>query len=158
MPVPLFINAFPLYLHFMNNEHLQINMDGSEEDAKTLESRLEHFNKQQAGFDDSKPLRISVREENDNLIGGLVGVTGWGWLYVSVLIIDEGYRGQGLGTRLLMAAEQEALRRGCADSCLTTFTFQARPFYERHGYEIFGELDAYPRNEKLFFMRKRLVS
>ncbi|MDE0037167.1 MAG: hypothetical protein OXU77_06325 [Gammaproteobacteria bacterium] len=39
---------------------------------------------------------------------------------------------------------------------LTTYSFQAPDFYERHGYERFGELDDYPGDQSLVFLRKRL--
>jgi len=37
---------------------------------------------------------------------------------------------------------------------LDTFSFQARPFYERHGYECFGELRDHPPGHSHYFMRK----
>jgi hypothetical protein len=39
---------------------------------------------------------------------------------------------------------------------LSTFSFQARPFYERFGYEVFGELPDYPEGHSLYFMKKML--
>ena len=56
----------------------------------------------------------------------------------------EALRGQGLGSRLLLAAEDLAVSRGCRGSCLGTFDFQARTFYERHGYAVFAELLGFP--------------
>jgi len=55
-------------------------------------------------------------------------------------------------------AEQYAVERGCTDSWLSTFSFQARPFYERLGYRLFGTLENYPDSHSLFFMTKQLVS
>jgi hypothetical protein len=46
--------------------------------------------------------------------------------------------------------------RGCIGAHLDTFTFQARPFYERHGYAVFGQLDNYPGGHSRFFLSKRL--
>lgn len=65
-------------------------------------------------------------------------------------------RGQGYGTKLMAAAEAEARRRGCRDAYLDTFSFQARPFYERCGYEVFGTLEDFPTGHQRFVMRKSL--
>ena len=52
--------------------------------------------------------------------------------------------------------EAEAIRRGCKGAYLDTFSYQARPFYEKLGYEVFGTLDDYPTGHQRFYMRKRL--
>ena len=57
------------------------------------------------------------------------------------------------GTR----AEAEAIRRGCLGAWLDTFSFQARGFYERLGYAVFGALADYPPGHDRFFMQKPLV-
>jgi GNAT superfamily N-acetyltransferase len=63
-------------------------------------------------------------------------------------------RGQGLGSRLLAAAEAEAWRRDCLGVFLDTFEYQALPFYQRHGYELFGTLDGYPPGWRQYHVRK----
>lgn len=42
---------------------------------------------------------------------------------------------------MLLQAEQEAIARGCRGAWLDTYSFQARGFYERLGYAVFGILD-----------------
>jgi hypothetical protein len=54
-------------------------------------------------------------------------------------------------------AEAVAAARGCVGVWLDTFSFQARPFYERLGYSVFGTLEDNPRGGARFFMQKRLV-
>ena len=66
-------------------------------------------------------------------------------------------RGQGVGSQLLAMAEQEAVARGCHSAYLDTFSFQALPFYQKQGYEVFGTLDNYPGEHKRYFLRKQLV-
>ena len=53
-------------------------------------------------------------------------------------------------------AEREAVNRGCHGAWLDTFEFQARGFYEKLGYEVFGSLDDNPRGSRRFFLRRRL--
>ena len=54
-------------------------------------------------------------------------------------------------------AEREAIRRGCRTIWLDTFTFQARGFYERLGYSVFGTLEDYPPGHSRFFLKKSLT-
>lgn len=63
----------------------------------------------------------------------------------------------GVGTEIMQIAEREALQRGCCGSWLDTFEFQARGFYERIGYQCFGELPNYPPGFSRFFMKKMLT-
>jgi GNAT superfamily N-acetyltransferase len=78
-------------------------------------------------------------------------------LYVSILAVQEPFRSKGYGTELMSRAEQYTIERGGTDSWFSTFSFQARPLYERLGYRLFGTLENYPESHSLFFMTKRLV-
>jgi GNAT superfamily N-acetyltransferase len=80
----------------------------------------------------------------DKPVGGLIAETARGLLFIDQFWLAPGYRRRGLGSRLLTAAEAEARRRGCRTAWLDTYDFQARPFYERHGYEVFDELGGLP--------------
>jgi GNAT superfamily N-acetyltransferase len=101
-------------------------------------------------------LTVLLRDERGRVAGGLVATTVWGWLQVTQLWIRDGLRGRGHGAALLATAEDEARRRGCHHVLLDTFDFQAREFYERRGYAIFGELAEFPRGHTRLFMQKAL--
>jgi GNAT superfamily N-acetyltransferase len=92
----------------------------------------------------------------DELVGGLYGNTAWQWLFVDLLWVDTPFRRQGLGRRLLRAAEAAARARGCTRAFLDTFDFQARPFYEREGYVVFGTQEEYPPGHRKFYLGKSL--
>lgn len=47
-------------------------------------------------------------------------------------------QGRVWGSRILQAAEIEARRRGCDRVAVSSFTFQAPGFYQRHGYAETG--------------------
>jgi len=103
-------------------------------------------------------LMVTCRDASGRLLGGVCGNTLGRWLSVARLWVAADRRGTGLGRRLMEAAETEALRRGCAESFLNTFAFQARPFYERIGYAVFAEMDDpdAPIRSR-YWMRKRLA-
>jgi GNAT superfamily N-acetyltransferase len=104
------------------------------------------------------PVNFVLRGEHSDILGGLLGQLWGGWLQVGYLWVSEAIRGQGHGSRLLQAAEAYALRRGAIGVTLETHSFQARPFYERLGYAVFGSLEDYPPGHAKHFMSKRLIA
>ena len=54
--------------------------------------------------------------------------------------------------------EPESIARdaGCVAVKLDTYEFQAKPFYEKHGYVVFGVLDGYPADTRTYYLRKTL--
>jgi GNAT superfamily N-acetyltransferase len=87
----------------------------------------------------------------------MLGEIWGGWLHVTYLWVAEPARGAGNATRLLQAAEAYAIERGCHGTVLASHSFQARPFYEKRGYEVFGTLEDYPPGHRLFLLKKRLI-
>jgi len=102
-----------------------------------------------------QPLVIALRDEHGHTIGGLWGETGLDWLHVDLLAVPESLRGQDIGTALMQRAEAMARDRGCIGAWLDTFAFQARGFYEKLGYSVFGEIPDYPVGGARYFLRKR---
>lgn len=114
------------------------------------------YNDDQTGTSDFKPLAVMLADADGTSVGGLWGRTAYGWLFVELLLVPEPLRGRGLGRQLMQRAEQEAVARGCHGAWLDTFEFQARGFYERLGYDCFGELSDYPPGFSRYFMKKTL--
>jgi GNAT superfamily N-acetyltransferase len=94
--------------------------------------------------------------ESDEIMGGLYGSTAFSHLWVDLLFVPESMRGTGIGRKLMSEAEAEAMRRGCCAAVLDTFSFQARGFYERLGYSVFGILNDCPPGHYRFYLTKRL--
>jgi GNAT superfamily N-acetyltransferase len=104
-----------------------------------------------------RALTVVARDKPGTVIGGLLGETNNGWLFVAVLWVAEPYRGRDIGTALLHEAEKEARRRRCVGVYLDTYSFQARPFYERLGYRRFGTLPDCPPGGAKYYLYKRLA-
>jgi GNAT superfamily N-acetyltransferase len=102
-------------------------------------------------------IAVFARDPQSAVVGGVFGMINWNWLHVALVWVSEPLRHTGLGTRLLSEIERVAAERGCAHAHLDTFSYQARPFYERLGYRVFGVLDDYPPGQQRFFMRKNLT-
>ncbi len=128
----------------------------SDETRNLILAPLVQYNASQAGPSGSRGLAIEIRDISGATIGGLWGNSGYDWLFVHLLVVPESLRGQGVGRQLMSLAESEAVSRGCHGVWLDTFEFQARSFYERLGYECFGQLGNYPKGFSRFFMKKVL--
>ena len=135
---------------------ITVEPEPSDEVREAVLAGLRSFNRRHAEPPGFAPLVVSARDASGTIVGGLVGLTGWTWLHVDLLWVDDAHRGASVGTRLLHAAEQEAASRGVRHVDLDTFDFQAKPFYERAGYSVFGILEDYPPGHTRYFMRKDL--
>lgn len=126
------------------------------EAARLVRDRLDLYNVAVTGEPTYYPVHFFLKNARGETMGGLLGSVWGGWLHVYILWIDKSARGQDWGTRLMDRAEAYARERGAHSATLDTHSFQARPFYERRGYEVFGVLDSYPGEHKKFFLRKKL--
>lgn len=118
---------------------------------------LINHNMAAAGAVDDFPANFVLRSPRGEVMGGLLGDIWGGWLDIHILWVAQALRGQGHGARLMAAAEAYAVEKGCRGINLDTFSFQARPFYERLGFTVFGALADYPAGHTRFYMEKRLV-
>jgi len=130
--------------------------EASEADSTFVRQGLRRYNKQFAEDDAFQPLNLFLRREDGSIAGGLLGDMYWGWLSINILWIDESLRRQGYGERLIRMAEEQALKKGCQAVHLDTMSFQARPFYEKLGYTVFGVLEDLPPGHQRIFMWKKL--
>ena len=131
-----------------------MNYDPSEKEIKLVRESLTAFNNVCAGEDCHAALNIVEYDKDGNMIAGILGGTYWGWMYVDILWVHEAHRKKGLGSKLLLAAEAEASRRGCHHAHLDTMSWQAPEFYKKHGYEVVGILPDIPSgNQKILFMK-----
>jgi GNAT superfamily N-acetyltransferase len=139
----------------MQRVRISSEPDGDAADRQFLQDAIDHFNVQVTGREGCY-VSLFVRDESGKLLGGLTGDVWADWLHVKVLWLDPSLRRQGLGSRLLAQAEQEARAHGCKGIFLETFSFQAPDFYARHGFEVFGRIDEYPGEHSQIFLCKRL--
>jgi GNAT superfamily N-acetyltransferase len=140
----------------MLSSELLITTEPTPDQVQYLEDRIYEFNSGATGITDGAYLAIFVKDERGEILAGICGNTWGGCLEVRQFWVEEGRRKQGLGTKLLRAAEQEARQRGCRQILLMTFTFQAPAFYAKHGFEVIAVVDDHPCGHKNLLMRKRL--
>ncbi|MEM9741720.1 MAG: GNAT family N-acetyltransferase [Pseudomonadota bacterium] len=137
---------------------LELDRQATEADAAVIEMRLLRFADRFTGPRAVNPYRLAFKDTAGRVQGGVVGETLWDWLQIGSLWVDERYRGQGYGGKLLRAAEMLGRERGCRHARLSTWEFEARDFYEAHGYRVYGQCDGIPAGHTQYFLRKALTT
>jgi ribosomal protein S18 acetylase RimI-like enzyme len=140
----------------VDNLHLVLKDDVTTDEIGFLDARINEHNIARTRVDDGKYLAVWLRDEAEQVVGGLFGWTWAGWLEIRYLWVREDARGQGYGRAMLLLAEQEATARGCERAVLDSYSFQAPAFYQKCGYEIFGELPGFPGDHTRYYMWKDL--
>jgi GNAT superfamily N-acetyltransferase len=122
-----------------------------------IAEELRAYNEAQAGYQDSRPLAVLVRDpETKKVVGGLLGRTSLGLLRVELFFLPEQLRRGRLGSRVLAMAEDEGRRRGCTRAVLSTIHFQAPGFYLKRGWEVAARIECEPPGHTRFYMTKKL--
>lgn len=134
---------------------ITIAQNPSESDREAVLAPLRAYNIDRAGDPRIRPVAILLTDENGDRVGGLWGRCAYDWLFVELLAVPTEHRGGNYGTALMRQAEDIAKANGCIGIWLDTYEFQARGFYERLGFEMFGALDDHPIGQKRFFLQKR---
>jgi GNAT superfamily N-acetyltransferase len=137
---------------------LTVPADPSPADRETVLAPLRAYNIAQAGDPGIRQVAILVTAEDGTTDGGLWGRISYDWLFIELLGLPEALRGKGLGRALMQQAEAIAREAGCAGIWLDTYEFQARGFYEKLGYSLFGTLPDHPIGQQRFFLMKRLLA
>lgn len=129
----------------------------SEGERTLIVDGVDCYNIATTGMRDWSAVNFVLRGECDEVLGGLLGLFWGGWLQIFYLWVSESVRGEGHGSRLMNEAEIYAKSRGAVGIALETYSFQAKPFYERLGYEQYGSLPGYPVGHTKFLLKKALL-
>lgn len=136
---------------FIQNEE-----NASGPDLLEVIGNLERYNSEHASEAfQRRTIRLFARDEVGEIKGGLFAQVTMGWLAIQILWLDDSIRRQGYGKRLLEAAEGLAKEAEAIGAYVETTNFQARPFYEGMGYEVFSELKDCPPGDVTYFLKKR---
>lgn len=140
----------------MSAEPLEVELTPDPEDVRVIRDGLRAFTDRHVGPVNARPLAIFVRASDGSVIGGLEGELRWTWLFVAHFWLPEPVRGRGLGSALLARAEAFARAHGATGVYLDTLEFQALPFYQRRGYNVYGVLADFPLGSRRFYLQKCL--
>lgn len=125
------------------------------DDFEALRDGLNGFNEAITGQLPRERIACFIKDEEGTVLGGILGEIEWGWLHIEGLWVDASIRQAGWGARLLGAMEQYAQSTGITNFHLETTSFQALPFYQKQGYEVFGQLPDMPPGHVSYFLKKQ---
>jgi ribosomal protein S18 acetylase RimI-like enzyme len=141
----------------MNSIHISVEEHASEAECRQVVQGLLSYNGIHAAVENYRDLTVLLRHDGA-IVGGLLGYTHWDWLFIKQLWVAEVFQRSGFGQMLMLAAEHEAVSRGCLQAHCDTFDFQALPFYQKLDYCVFGQLEDYPAGHTRYFLHKRTLS
>ena len=127
----------------------------AEHELRALIDGLVAYNSTHAPSEQWQSVVLFLRNSETKVVGGLNGMTHWGWLFVKHLWVHETYQRKGFGSELLKRTEAVAKELACANAYLDTFDFQALPFYKKNGYRVYGQLEDFPSGHTRYFLEKR---
>jgi GNAT superfamily N-acetyltransferase len=134
---------------------IQLDENPRLDDFRVVLDGVRAFNRDQTGNERPRQVACFLRDEG-RIVGGVQGSL-WGRsVHIDALWVDEQYRSGGYGSNLMTTLEDYAATHGHPLVYLETTSFQALPFYQRLGYEVFGELPEISEGHSLFFLRKEL--
>jgi GNAT superfamily N-acetyltransferase len=140
----------------MGSVTITLDAHPSANDLRQLLDGVRSFNQTLSGNERPRPVACFLRDQEGRIVGGAQGDL-WGRsAHIAAMWVAEEHRGKGHGSALLRAVEHYAAAQGQRLSYLETTSFQARPFYEKLGYQQFGELPGIDDQCTLYFLRKHL--
>lgn len=99
---------------------------------------------------------LLVANLGDEPVGAARGVIVGGLGELKQILVKKELALRGVGSRLLVEFEMRCRAAGCHKLRLVTAEYQARPFYERHGFTVAATLTNDRFGRDWFVMEKRL--
>jgi len=101
-----------------------------------------------------KNVQIFIRNKENKVVGGAIGSVFGGWLYISLMWIEESLRNQDYGTTLLKMMENEAVNLGCKHAHVDTYSFEQNLSTRKTATRCLHRLRIIPRDTASTSLRK----
>ncbi len=121
-----------------------------------LDSKIDEFNWANWEVTERLPLAVQLKDDKGLVQAGASARSFGDWLLLDTLWVSDALRGQNIGSKILKELETAGRNRGCTQCLLDTLNFQAKPFYEKHGYKVKWVQEGYPKTGCKYFMVKQL--
>lgn len=137
---------------------MQFSIDDglTKREADFVREKLLEFADEFTGPRNRRELGVALRDKDGAAVGGITASTLWDWLLIGILWIPVEVRRMGYGAQLLGRIEDLGRDHGCRFAKLDTFEFEAKQFYEAHGYRVDSKTDEFPTGHTQFHLIKAL--
>ena len=140
---------------------IEVSLNPEKDDLRIIHQGIKQYNKKEVlnlPIDaDDLEFAVFARDDANKIIGGIRATASWNWLHIELLWVEIRFRQRGIGKKLVQKAEAFAIEHGFQYVRVETTSFQAKPFYEKLGYQVFGVLENSPSEGYTdYFMKKRL--
>ena len=139
---------------------IELTSTPKKEDLEAISEGIKSYNQNylpdNVVFENDTRFAVFAKDKNGKVIGGIRACAFWNYCIIELLWLSEETRGLGIGRKLMKAAEEFALDKGFSYMRTETLSFQARPFYEKLGYRVYGELPDYPKGHTTYCLVKEL--
>ncbi|WP_246679167.1 GNAT family N-acetyltransferase [Mesorhizobium sp. B2-6-2] len=122
-----------------------------------IEERLDKDNRRLTGRGDDRAIVFALRDEQGRAIGVAAGYSWASIAELTLMWVDEAYRGLGHGRKLLDAFVAEAAARGSLRIWVSTHDFQAPGLYEKAGFERMAEFAGWPEGHSNIILCKTIA-
>ncbi|OAN17913.1 acetyltransferase [Photobacterium jeanii] len=137
---------------------VELAVSPSSEDLKVISDGIAAFNEKylpnDGEFDSGFRFGLFVKNDNGEIVGGLQASVIWSYCVLELLWLSEETRGTGIGTELMGQLEAFAKEKGLQQIRTETLDFQAKPFYEKLGFRVYGVIEGSPENHTTYFLVK----
>jgi ribosomal protein S18 acetylase RimI-like enzyme len=142
----------------MSEDTVTMVASNDEKEVQYIYKHIREFNSNKLGLqsDRTDTIQLFLKNSKGQTIGGIIANQCWPTLEIHGLWVDESYRKQGNGKKLIQEAEKRARVKDCKQVMVNTMDFQAPGFYRELDYELCAECKGYVEGHSLYFFRKQL--
>ena len=133
-------------------------VQSDENDAEIIIKGLDAYNTSQAVRNHKKyiPLEKKLMDADGNLIAAIfAGVGRWNSFEIDMIWVDEPYRNQGIGSKLLAETEREAKEHGAYFALAEGLFDWQTGFFKKNDYMTVGTLNDCPKGHSMHVLEKR---
>lgn len=126
-----------------NKDYQEIIQQGIKRFNNQKHPEMEVFNNyREKGYNDTFGFYAILDEQ---IIGGITAHKKMEWLDVDILFINEKFRKNRIGSKLVSKAVEYCQKEKLIGMHLYTLDFQAKGFYEKQGFKLIAEIKDWPK-------------